>query len=1303
MPAGSRLRPMNVPPRLRLRRIRRLALYATAVALVAVALLVGTLSQLLPLAERNPGEVAAWLSARAGQPVRFERLRTEWTRRGPLLRLEGLHIGGGDGVRIGQAEVAVAMYAGLLPGRSLTELRLRGLALTLQRADDGRWSVRGLPHSQAGDPLDALRRLGELQVAGGRLRVEAPSLGLQAALPRVDLRLRINGDRLKVGVRAFAREDALPLSAVLDIDRRKGDGDAWLGGDPVDLGAWSPLLDAGGVRVLKGRGELNAWVALRDFRAVMVTTDTDLAGLQLAGAATTHVREPRLDLERLQVRARWRYSAGGWRAEAPRLRARMDGSESVLDGLLIGGGQHLALAGDTVDGRVLLRGLALTDRLDAGLRDWLYRARPHVQVRALTLGGERGRAVWAEGELADLSFASVDGSPGLSGIGGRFQGDAQGVSLQLQPQRQLQFDWPSGFGVRHDVHLAGELVGWRDEAGGWRVGTPALRVQGSDYAADVRGGMWFQGDGSRPWMQLAAKIDDVPMTAAKRFWIHSKMSKAATAWLDTALQSGRVREGVGLVTGDLDDWPFNDHDGRFEARGHIANGTIRFQPGWPDMTATDGDIAFIGAGFQLQGRGELGGVKIDAIEAGIDDFGDAPLYVRAHTRSDAGKLLAMLRRSPLHAEYGETLDNLGASGPASVDFDLLQPLHDGQPGHLRGNVALDGVKLSEKRYALEFEDVRGTARYGDGGFAADELGVRHLGQPGRLALRAGSFVSDPRLAFESRLDAALDAAVLLDRAPEMAWLKPYIEGRSRWSIGVDLPGALAATGAASPPGGAAAVPAARLHLQSDLVGTQLKFPAPLDKPAGEALDTRVAAQLPMGDGRIDVAFGERLALAARTQQGRTGVQVTLGRSQVDREPPASGLAVTGRSGTLDALEWIGLARGAAGEGGDGSDGMPLRSVDVQVAQLLLIGGVFEQTRLQLRPGAQQLEVRLDGPSLAGQLNVPNASGGTIAGTLQRVYWKSLPGPPQAPPGDGAPIILPDGQAMTARVQASADDTDPAAVPPLALDITDLKFGKVALGQATVRTRPVAQGLQVDQLDFRSPGQAIDVRGRWLGKGDAARTALTAQVRSQDLGGLMQDLDFGGQLRGGQGSVDLQAGWKGGPSDFQLGNLEGSMKVAAHDGQLLELEPGAGRVLGLLSVTQLPRRLMLDFRDFFSKGFAFNQIGGTLQFGAGMATTDSVLIEGPAANIRIRGRTDLRHQQFDQTIDVNPRAGNLLTVVGAFAGGPVGAALGAATNAVLSRPLGEIGAKTYHVTGPWKDPKVDVVEREAAPVPVPETR
>src|SRR3546814_17989582 len=52
----------------------------------------------------------------------------------------------------------------------------------------------------------------------------------------------------------------------------------------------------------------------------------------------------------------------------------------------------------------------------------------------------------------------------------------------------------------------------------------------------------------------------------------------------------------------------------------------------------------------------------------------------------------------------------------------------------------------------------------------------------------------------------------------------------------------------------------------------------------------------------------------------------------------------------------------------------------------------------------------------------------------------------------------------------------------------------------------------------------------------------------------------------------------------------------------------------------------------------------------------------------------------------------------MAGGPVGAAIGALTSAVLRKPLGEMGARSYRVTGPWKDPKVEVMGRAAPEAP-----
>jgi hypothetical protein len=44
----------------------------------------------------------------------------------------------------------------------------------------------------------------------------------------------------------------------------------------------------------------------------------------------------------------------------------------------------------------------------------------------------------------------------------------------------------------------------------------------------------------------------------------------------------------------------------------------------------------------------------------------------------------------------------------------------------------------------------------------------------------------------------------------------------------------------------------------------------------------------------------------------------------------------------------------------------------------------------------------------------------------------------------------------------------------------------------------------------------------------------------------------------------------------------------------------GRLLGVLSLQALPRRLTLDFRDVFDKGFAFDDVTGDVQIAQGLA-------------------------------------------------------------------------------------------------------
>jgi len=1257
--------------------------YATVALLVLAAVVVGVTSQLLPMAERNPDRVAAWLSDRAGRPVAFDTVQTQWTRRGPLLRLDGLRLGQGAGaISVGEAEILVSMYAGLMPGRSFTELRLRNLDLVLERADDGTWSVRGLPGQAArGDPLANLEGLGELQVIDATLAVLAPSLGWHVQVPEIDLRLRVDGKRVRAGAHAWARSGAEPLRVALDFNRDSGDGRAYARAGQVQLQDWSALLRIAGVSVVGGNGSGQAWGELRAHRVAGLVTDLQLEEVALRGVpAAAGDPAPGLALGQVQGRVQWAGDPDGWHLDVPRLEIGPAGSAQTLQGLSLSRGVQWAVLADQVPAGPVLGALALSDLLEPDLRNWLLRAAAHAQLSQVSLAGNRDGLLRASGRVSELGFGAVDERPGLTGLAGEVIGDADGVALRIDPAAAMRLDWPAGFGSAHDFAAEGELVGWR-QAQGWRLQTSGLRLRGDQVGVQLRGGLSLQGDGSRPWLDLAAVVDQAPVTAARGFWVRHRMSEAAVRWLDAALQDGQVQEGHVLVSGDLDDWPFAQGIGRFEAGARISGGRIAFNPEWPAMEKVEAQVGFVGNGFSMAGSGELGGVPVKRFEAGIADFAEAALVVDASASTDAARLLGLVRQSPLADVNRQTVDALEASGPAQVGFALRQPMRKANAGRrsLSGSVTLAGARLADSRSGVVFEDVRGTAQYRAAGFKAEGLQVSSQGQPGVLSLRAGDHARDPGNAFEAELSAVFGVDELLRRAPQLAWLEQKASGQSRWRVGLAVPRAQGGTAGS------------RLVLRSDLVGTTLDLPAPLDKPAARPLSATVEMTLPLEQGgQVEVALGRLLALRAHGSGAQAGVRIELGTDRVTQAMAQPGLSVQGRTGTLDAMEWVALATSAAGPAGNGQAGaggsapgrMALRGVDVSAAQLKLLGAQFAGTRVQVLPAGEGYSVVVSGPSLEGSVQVPAARDAEIRGRFERVHWRSVAGPSAGAPGRGE-----------ARPGAREDAFDPASVPPLVLDIDELGFGDARLGTARLRTRPVPGGMEVQQLALRSAGQQIEIKGAWMGTGAAARTRLSAAMESQDLGRLLSDLGFEGRISGGSGSVLLESTWQGGPAAFELAAMQGNLQLDVRDGQLLEVDPGAGRVLGLLSLAQLPRRLSLDFRDLFEQGFAFDSLHGNIGFDEGSASSDDLGMEGPAAEIQIRGSTDLRAQRYDQTIAVQPRSGTLLTVVGAMAGGPLGAAVGAAANAVLARPLGELGTRTYRVTGPWKDPKVEVLSRE----------
>jgi len=74
------------------------------------------------------------------------------------------------------------------------------------------------------------------------------------------------------------------------------------------------------------------------------------------------------------------------------------------------------------------------------------------------------------------------------------------------------------------------------------------------------------------------------------------------------------------------------------------------------------------------------------------------------------------------------------------------------------------------------------------------------------------------------------------------------------------------------------------------------------------------------------------------------------------------------------------------------------------------------------------------------------------------------------------------------------------------------------------------------------------------------------------------------VKGGKARLQGSLAWNGDPLEIDYPSLSGHVQMQAEDGQFLEVDPGLGKLVSLMSLQALPRRLTLDFRDVFSKGF-----------------------------------------------------------------------------------------------------------------------
>jgi uncharacterized protein YhdP len=230
--------------------------------------------------------------------------------------------------------------------------------------------------------------------------------------------------------------------------------------------------------------------------------------------------------------------------------------------------------------------------------------------------------------------------------------------------------------------------------------------------------------------------------------------------------------------------------------------------------------------------------------------------------------------------------------------------------------------------------------------------------------------------------------------------------------------------------------------------------------------------------------------------------------------------------------------------------------------------------------------------------------------------------------------------------------------------------------------------RINRLALNNSDASLRASGKWSTMGGINQSGLSYELDIADAGRLLDRFGFERLLKGGKGRMEGELNWKGPPYDFDIPTLSGNLSLSLASGQFLKVDPGAAKLLGVMSLQSLPRRLVLDFRDLFSEGFAFDGIASTATITRGVLKTDSFKMRGVNAVVLMDGTVDLDAETQNMNVVVIPELNvGAASVVYGLAVNPV---IGLGTflaQLFLRNPLSQALTQEYQITGPWKDPAV----------------
>ncbi|MBS3963593.1 MAG: TIGR02099 family protein [Methylomonas sp.] len=1250
-----------------IRPVARLTRIVLFWSLITIAVALTAMRLLLTTVDDYRVELEQRIRQTTGLPIRISQISASTRGINPEVIAREIHIEASNGdqpppIRLGELRLGLDLLDLLLTRNLMSSLwvTLVGADIGVTRTPDGSLVIEGVP-SGDDQPLWLLQG-GKYEILGSRvlwhdqLRQRAP---VQFQNLNLLLKNHYFDDSHEIHLLSPLPTEfgeSLRISARLKGNLLTGEGiEGQVYVEGIDLQA-KPWQDADlplDLRLLSGAGDLRLWSRWRD------STPYQLAGYvqaQQIGLRRAQGRPVRIDTCEANFvwhsdERRWRlavYDANvfanhqRWHGEEVYFQQRSDGSLSAAI-------THLDLP-------VLAHAAPLMIAHDGEEAPWLGLNPTGVLDDVRLYVADQGRRFAATGRFDELGNDRVGALPLLNGFSGRFSvNDRYGLIDFDTRQAHIEADlW-----FRNPLilqRLTGRLQAWQDD-NGWLVASNGLAIDSADFQTASRFTLQIPTSDDSPRLDLAMQFGGFgDISKIPRYLPAKQMGADAVAWLDDAFVAGRIDQGELLINGRLDQLPFADGNGRFEALFDIEQAEIQINQDWPNLHNVYATLHFHGADLDVaitEGGSEQ--VSIKQAVARIQDVVNSEyVAVLGQVKAPISSLLAYLSKTPLKANIEPLTSVLIAQGDTRLDLDLMLPYDADKPSDVSIVAHLDDVGLTVKPVALQVEAVSGQLTFTEDTMFSNTMQARMLGYPIRARLSSDNQAS--HLSIDGRTDT--------DR----------LKKQFGFLAGFPARGAFDYTAKFIMPHDAAS--ADSLTINSLLQGLAIDGPHGLGKTATEA--KALSLTLRFDDTHhlpVMLSFGDDLQAALLVDNVRQVLHsghIVLGQAPPPQAYEQAGLKLDVRLPRFDVTP--ALAAFADAEAG-GKTWPPLKDIEIDTEHLVWQDRDLGALYLALQHVDQVWQGDIRSPMAKGAIELPDHRGGARPITL-RMDHIDLTAIGEA----DIDVDLIDG----------IDEAVVGDLPLVAIDSRHLYWRKVDLGALTLRTERKPGGVHFSTIRVDGNRSRIDLTADWLHQNDGTLTQASGKLVSGEFGHLLAELGISEDIKETRADIDFKLNWRGNPYEFEAANLNGQVGIDMEAGRIASIEPGVGRLFGLLAMEQWTRRLRLDFSDIFRQGLVFDTIDGHFEIKDGVAFTNDLVIDAVAARFSITGLTNLVNKTVDKRVAVVPKGADALPIAGRI----VSEIIAAITDAVTGDyQEGYFFGSKYKLTGPWGNIEVTPLHDE----------